>query len=92
MLRLIGNIAQVKELRSRLMESQYIRKFSNLVFPIQDEIKVFIYIYIKTINTWETQNVILYIINRSVIMLYVLLHTWHQMVMKYGILKNHLEI
>lgn len=37
---LLGNVAEVKELRPRLMQTPYIKVFSELLFSTQDGIEV----------------------------------------------------
>lgn len=42
MMGLLGNVAEVKELRPRLMQSHFIKVFSDLLFSTQDGIEVII--------------------------------------------------
>lgn len=44
MMGLLGNVAEVKELRPRLMQTPYIKVFSELLFSTQDGIEVTIVI------------------------------------------------
>lgn len=41
MMGLLGNVAEVKELRPRLMQSHLIHEFSDLLFSTQDGIEVY---------------------------------------------------
>jgi Zyg-11 family protein len=45
MMGLLGNVAEVKELRPRLMQPNFISEFSELLFSTQDGIEVFITIF-----------------------------------------------
>lgn len=40
MMGLLGNVAEVKELRSRLMQGHFLKVFSELLFSTQDGIEV----------------------------------------------------
>lgn len=40
MMGLLGNVAEVKELRPRLMQGHFIKVFSDLLFSTQDGIEV----------------------------------------------------
>lgn len=84
MMGLLGNVAEVRELRPRLMQTHFISEFSDLLFSTQDGIEVFI-----TIFTSGTLNTTLYLPNRLVIMPLGLLHIWRQMVIKHGLLRPH---
>lgn len=42
MMGLLGNVAEVKELRPRLMQGHFIKVFSDLLFSTQDGIEVII--------------------------------------------------
>jgi Zyg-11 protein homolog len=44
MMGLLGNVAEVSELRSRLMQGHFIKVFSDLLFSTQDGIEVTIQI------------------------------------------------
>lgn len=78
---LLGNVAEVKDLRPRLMQSHYIKVFSDLLFSTQDGIEV-----IKAIFAFNHCRIHLYLYtHRLVIMLLGLLHIWLQMVINHGL-------
>lgn len=49
MMGLLGNVAEVKELRPKLMQPNFIEVFSDLLFSTQDGIEVEIVIFISKV-------------------------------------------
>lgn len=81
MMGLLGNVAEVKELRPRLMQGHFIKVFSDLLFSTQDGIEVMLATNIYLFNIVKLNWFFLY---RLVIMRLELLPIWLQMVINLG--------